>query len=81
MGFSRKMNNSLNSLENTPDKLPVPNISMDKFIPRVFLHILQVIQVPGISELIQVDDLTAWIMNQHIMNEIAADKTRPTCNE
>jgi hypothetical protein len=75
------MNDPLDSLKNIPDKLPIPNISMDKFIPRVFLHILQVIQVPSISELIQVDDLTAWIMIQHIMNEIAAYKTCPTCNQ
>ncbi len=54
---------------------------MNKFIPRVFLHALQVIQVPGISELIQVYDLAAWIMIQHIMNEIAADKTRSSCNQ
>ncbi|MBA7702087.1 hypothetical protein ES703_110841 [subsurface metagenome] len=74
------MDNTLDFFKYLLDKLLIPNVTVDKFITGIILHILEVIQVSGIGELIQVDDSAFRITLQHIMDEIASDKTRTASN-
>ncbi|GAH02758.1 unnamed protein product, partial [marine sediment metagenome] len=55
----------------------VPDIAVDKFIPGIFFHILEVIQVAGIGELVEIDDLAVQVIIQHEVDEIAPYKTSP----
>ena len=75
------MHHSLDSFEDFPDKLSIPDISMDEFIARIVFHILHIVQVSGIGEFVQVDDFYFRIPVQQIMDEVAADKARSTCNQ
>ena len=80
MGFSCKVDNSMNSFENFRDNLLISNIAMNKFIARIIFNVFQVIEVARISQLILIDDFASGIVLQKIVNEITADKTCSSCN-
>src|SRR5690606_10549859 len=82
MRFSGQVNNSIRffRFKKFADELSVDDIAFDKTVIRPILNILQVFEVAGIGELIQIDDLIIRVGVHHPTNHMGAYETRSTCH-
>lgn len=83
MGLRRKVDDEIRVI--LPDerghKLLVADIAVDKDVPLVVLDVLQVLQIAGIGQGIQVDDANVRILFQHIVDKGGSDKPGAAGNE
>lgn len=76
MGLRREVDDEIRVI--LPDegrhKLLVADIAVDKDVPLVVLDILQVLQVAGIGQGVQIDDANVRVLFQHIVDKGSSDK-------
>ncbi len=80
MALRRKMNHSVKVIfpEQLRHQRLVPDIPLHKMIPGIVLHWLQILQIPGIGQQIQINQQdNILLVIQYILDEIGADKPRP----
>jgi hypothetical protein len=53
----------------------VADVALHEHMAGVALHVLQVLQIAGIGQLIQVDQQDLGVLLEHIVNKVGADKT------
>ena len=59
-------------------KLLVADIAVDKEVPGVVLDILQILQIAGIGQGVQIDDANVRVLFQHIVDKGSSDKPGAT---
>jgi hypothetical protein len=52
----------------------IPDVPADEFVARVILDVLEVVEISGVGQLVQVDDFKAGMSAEKIMDKVAADK-------
>ena len=52
----------------------VADIPLDEDVPGVPFHVLQVFQVPGVGQLVQVDQENVIVLFQHVVDEVGANE-------
>ena len=82
MGLRREVDDEIRVI--LPDErrhqLLVADIAVDKDVPLVVLDILQVLQIAGIGQGVQIDDANVRILFQHVVDKGGADKTGTSGN-
>jgi hypothetical protein len=63
-----------------PEKLPIPDVSPHEDMVRIFLKRIQVADVPGIGEKVEVDD-AGHPAQAHSQNEIRTDESGSPRNQ
>jgi len=81
MRLGGEMDDPLDSLVEAADDLAVADVAADKLVTGVALDVPEVIEVPRIGELVEVDEPDRRIFLKEIMNKVAADEPGPTGNE
>lgn len=78
MGFGSKVDDVIGIIIGNElcHEFLVADIPVDKDVPRVILQILQILQVSGVCQGVQVDDANVGVFVQHIVNEGRSDETR-----
>ena len=59
----------------------VADIPLDEDVPGVPFHALQVFQVPGVGQLVQVDQENVIVLFQHVVDEVGANEARTASYE
>jgi hypothetical protein len=77
VGFRREMDDPLNPFIEAAHDLPVTDVAADELVRGVPLHVLEVIEVSGISQLIEVDEADSPVLPEEKMDEVAPDETGP----
>ena len=59
----------------------VGNVSLDEFVPRVVEHPLQVLEPPGIGQLVERGDVPVGMCVERMPHEIRADEPGSACHK
>ena len=81
VGLGGEVDDGLDPGEEAPDQVPVPDVAHDEFVAGVLLDVAEVVQVPGVGQLVQVDDPRLLVAAQEKADEVAADEARPARDE
>ena len=75
------MDDALDAGEDSPDEGLVADVAKDELVARVVLDVVQVVEVPGVGQLVQVDDPRRRMAAEDHPNKMTADKARPARHE
>ncbi|MBT9141503.1 MAG: hypothetical protein DDT30_02095 [Dehalococcoidia bacterium] len=79
MGFSSEVNYYIKDLtQQLINEFPIGNIAFDEVIARVTFDTPQVLQIPGVGELVQVGHFPIGVLTQYVTDKVAPDKSSPT---
>ena len=81
VGLGGEMDDALDAGEEAPDEGLVADVAEDEFVARVVLDVAQVVEVPGVGQLVQVDDPRPRVAAEDHADEMAADEARPARHE
>ena len=81
VGLGGEVDDGLDAGEEAADQVPVADVAEDEFVAGVVLDVLEVVEVPGIGQLVQVDDLRLLVAAEEEADEVAADEARPARDE
>ena len=72
------MHNSVGIRHQLPDQLRVAHIALDETVIAGMAAVRQVLQVPGVGQLVQVGDVVVWMLLQQETDEVRADEACPS---
>jgi hypothetical protein len=82
MGFGGKVDHGIHPLfEDFADQAVIANVSLDEFMTGVPFDTLQIFEIAGIGELVEVKNPALRIVLQHKPDEIGSDKSRSACDQ
>src|SRR5207249_287105 len=64
-----------------PDGLPVGDVAADELVPRVALDVLEVGEVAGVGQGVEVDDRHAGVGGEEVADEVRPDEPAPAGHE
>ncbi len=77
MGFSGKIHDGVQALgHHFSHARGIGNVAADKPVTRIFSEIGQVFQITGIGQLVEVDDLHIFALQQHVPDEVGTYESR-----
>ena len=64
--------------ENVVHQNAVGDVALDELVARMVAHLFEILQVPGIGELVEYDHSEIAVLAEYVLDEIAPYETRPT---
>ncbi len=68
------MDDPLDAREEAGDEVAVADVAVDELVAGVGLDVAQVLEVPGVGQLVEVDDADVRVAPEDVADEVAADE-------
>ncbi len=81
VGFGGQVQDGVYVTDKLAHEARVADVTVDEPVARILVHALQVVQIPGVREEIEVDHLHVRALLEEITDEVGADEARSTGDE